>query len=260
LDEIPEIDDADGLDEDVDLDEDGDEEEEEAGSGESEEGEDAMQEANLAPPDPGDALADTFAGRPVKEKAPPACRACGATGHKWPTCKKKDVMFILANMRVIPKPAMAVPALQGPPAPRGLTAAVAVARPAPRSIARALAELPGPEVALAPVAAVAVPAAPKVDAAAKERPSVADGVLAVDKSAARGRRPAVDRAVSVATPPAKALRAGAAGAREQCPECGAVVERAEGWRLTVTMCNSCDRLVHLACVTRGRDFVCSQCK
>jgi hypothetical protein len=119
--------------------------------------------------------------------------------------------------------------------------------------------LPGPEVASAKVA-VAAPAAPKVAVAAKERSSVADDALAVDKSAARGRRPAVDRAVSASAPPAKALRADAADVCEQCPECGVAVDRADGWRLTVTLCKSCDRLVHLACATRGRDFVCSQCK
>jgi hypothetical protein len=262
LDKIPEIDDAEDWDKDVvDLDKDRDEEEEEAGSSESEEEEDAMLDANLAPPDPGDALADTFAGRPIKVKANPRCRACGATGHKWPTCKKKDVAFILSNLRIVPKIAVADPALDGPRAPRApVAAAVAAVRPAPRHVARALAELPGPEVAEATVAAVAAPAAVKVTVAVEERPSVVDDALAVGESAARGRRPAIDRIGSAPVRPAKALRLDAASTREQCPECGAAVERAEGWRLTVRLCKSCDRLVHLACATRGRDFVCSQCK
>jgi hypothetical protein len=169
-------------------------------------------------------------------------------------------VFILGNLGVIPKVTVADPALEGPTAPRAPAVPAALTRTAPRLVARALAQLPGTDVASAAAVVAATPALPKVAVTAEERASGVDGALAVDNTAARGRRRAVDRAAATPTRLAKALCVDSAGACEYCPVCNAAVEHAEGWRLTVRLCISCERFVHLACATRGRNFVCSTCK
>jgi len=206
--------------------------------------------ADLAPPNPGDALADTAGGRKVKVRASPRCRACGGAGHKWPTCKNKDVLYILARMHIIPEaPAVATiaaerqrPEVAAPPAP--------AARIVAMRVVQLVASLPDP-------VAVAIVGAARPVGSAQPLPPVAAsavGTAAIPESKRQKRGGAI-------FPRLSSLPPGVAAAEDSpCPQCNVGTVGGEGWRLTVTTCAGCGRNVHVGCATKGRNIICSLCK
>lgn len=179
---------------------------------------------NLAPPDPGDALMDTRAGRDVTFKRPPQCGTCGNRGHRWPSCKDKSVEFVLANLGAIPPvdPALGnrLNRLPPPPPPPRLM-------PVQRALSPA-SQPPTPEVITERPADLPSPSPPE----SHEPVASANHTLAAEK------RPKMIRA---------------------CTECEEELPQGSGWRQLVVKCRSCSvEYAHTACVA-ARHFRCSTC-